>query len=78
MGAIVRVQVDGKTEFVHQIRSGGSYASSSDPRLLIGLGKASRISAVSIQWPSGISQDVPPPKIGTTLTLIEPAAATAG
>ena len=74
VGAIVRVQVDGKTEFVHQIRSGGSYASSSDPRLLIGLGKASRISAVSIQWPSGITQDVPPPKIGTTVTLIEPAA----
>ncbi|MDA1230808.1 MAG: VCBS repeat-containing protein, partial [Planctomycetota bacterium] len=30
VGAIVRVEVDGKTEFVHQIRSGGSYASSSD------------------------------------------------
>jgi enediyne biosynthesis protein E4 len=74
VGAIVKVRIDGQTEFTHQIRSGGSYASSSDPRLLIGLGKASQLASISIRWPSGIKQDVKPPRIGTMLTVVEPSA----
>jgi hypothetical protein len=38
--------------------SGGSYASSSDPRLHFGLGSATKIDKVEIQWPSGAKEEI--------------------
>jgi hypothetical protein len=38
-------------------RGGGSYASSSDRRLVFGLGKADRIERVTVAWPDGKEQD---------------------
>jgi hypothetical protein len=32
---------------------GGSYQSAGDPRLHIGLGRASRMSSIEVSWPSG-------------------------
>jgi hypothetical protein len=52
IGAAVRVTAGGRTR--HAWRSGGgSYQSSSDPRLHFGLGSADRVDAVEVRWPSG-------------------------
>jgi hypothetical protein len=40
-----------------EVRSGGSYLSQSDLRLHFGLGAATRIDRVEIDWPSGAKTD---------------------
>ena len=39
------------------IFSGGSYASSSDPRPHFGLGPATTIDKVEIRWPDGVREE---------------------
>jgi enediyne biosynthesis protein E4 len=39
-----------------EVRSGGSYLTQSDPRLHFGIGPASRIDKVEVQWPDGSQQ----------------------
>lgn len=51
--------------------SGGSYASSSDQRLHFGLGSASRIDKLEIDWPSGKKQEVAVPSVDRIFTVIE-------
>ncbi|MBV9300690.1 MAG: CRTAC1 family protein [Acidobacteriaceae bacterium] len=55
LGAVVRIQsVSGKQwQTVH---SGSSYCSQSDLALTFGLGRDSMISALSVDWPSGVHQ----------------------
>jgi hypothetical protein len=50
----------------------GSYLSSSDPRLLVGLGAASAVNSVEIRWPSGQRQTITKPEIDRYLTIKEP------
>jgi hypothetical protein len=50
----------------------GSYLSSSDPRLLVGLGAASGVTSVEIRWPSGQRQTITKPEIDRYLTIKEP------
>ena len=38
--------------------SGGTYQSSSDPRVHFGLGKATKVDSIEIHWPSGLKQTV--------------------
>jgi hypothetical protein len=52
IGAVVAVAAGGRT-LVRQVKGGGSYMSSNDPRLLIGLGAAPRVDHVEVRWPSG-------------------------
>jgi hypothetical protein len=40
----------------HWIKGGASYLAAHDPRLLIGLGDATRTERVTVRWPSGIVQ----------------------
>ena len=42
------------------VKSGGSYLSSSDPRLHFGLGKAASVERVEVRWPSGLRQTFGP------------------
>jgi hypothetical protein len=55
VGSRVTVEVDGqkRTGFV---KGGGSYLSASDPRLLFGLGKAQKVSRVTVEWSWGHTQ----------------------
>ena len=55
IGARVEVETELGTQ-VHFLCGGGSYLSSSDRRLLIGLGTANQIRRVSVRWPSGRTQ----------------------
>jgi enediyne biosynthesis protein E4 len=52
LGAGVTVVSGGMTQY-DEVRSGGSYLSSSDLRLHFGLGSAVRIDRLEVRWPSG-------------------------
>lgn len=56
-GARVSVTVGGKT-YVRHCHTDGSYLSASDKRVHFGLGNATQIEKISIQWPSGVQQTV--------------------
>ena len=60
--------------------SGGSYGSSSDPRIHFGLGKAAAVDSIEIHWPSGTIQKILSPKIDGILEVEEgkPARAESG
>lgn len=55
IGARVVVHTN-KGMIMRQVKGGGSYLASNDPRLLIGVGAVDRIDRVEIDWPSGIKQ----------------------
>ncbi len=55
VGARVTVTAGGRRQTAWRI-GGGSYASSSDPRIHFGLGSAQAIDDVEIRWPSGREQ----------------------
>jgi hypothetical protein len=61
IGAKIAIQAGGRT--IHrQVKSGGSYLSVNDPRVLIGLGQATRVDRILVEWPSGarsILDDLP-------------------
>jgi hypothetical protein len=50
---------------------GASYLTASDPRLLFGLGQATRVDAVEVRWPSGLVEAFPVPPIDRYTTLRE-------
>jgi hypothetical protein len=53
------------------VTSGGSYGSSSDPRVHFGLGRATRIDNLEIIWPSGRKQTVLTSAVDRIFTVIE-------
>jgi hypothetical protein len=52
VGARVSVTCNGLTQF-REMKAGGSFASSNDPRAHFGLGRASVIDQLTVRWPSG-------------------------
>ena len=53
LGAWVGVERAGEPTLWRRVRTGGSYLSASDPRLLIGLGASAEVGGVVVEWPSG-------------------------
>jgi hypothetical protein len=51
--------------------SGGSYGSSSDPRVHMGLGSAVKADKIEIQWPSGSKQEIVVPGVDRIFTVVE-------
>ena len=51
--------------------SGGSYGSSSDPRLHFGLGTAAKIAKVEVHWPDGKKEEIAAPGVDRILTVVE-------
>jgi hypothetical protein len=51
IGAKVKVKAGGRT-IVHWVKGGGSYYSTHERRLLIGLGAAERVEDVEVRWPN--------------------------
>ncbi len=58
---------------VREAKAGGSYLSSSDPRIHFGIGTAASVQRVTIVWPSGVTQEVRDVKTNRYQTIEEPA-----
>ncbi len=61
IGARVRVRAGGR-EQAREVKTSGSFASASDPRVHFGLGGHDRVESLEVRWPSGVKQtftDVP-------------------
>jgi hypothetical protein len=52
VGARITVKAGGLTQ-VREVKAGGSYASSNDPRAHFGLGEAEVVEELEVRWPSG-------------------------
>jgi len=56
IGAVVRIYHRGETQ-MRTVRAGSSYLSQSELPLTFGVGKADRIDRLTIEWPSGATQE---------------------
>jgi hypothetical protein len=70
IGARVSLTAAGRVRTRARV-GGGSYLTASDPRLLFGLGQATRVDAVEVRWPSGLVESYPAPPIDRYTTLRE-------
>jgi hypothetical protein len=74
-----KVEVHTQGRILHrQVKGGGSYASSNDPRLLIGVGSAEQVERVEIRWPSGRRTTLKAPELNHTHKLVEPDSPAGG
>jgi ASPIC and UnbV len=71
VGAAVEVHAGGRV--IHRLaKGGGSYLSSQDPRLLIGLGSSCRVDLVVVHWPNGACSTLTNPALRQTHRVVEP------
>jgi len=70
IGAKVFVTANGARQRADVI-SGGSYGSSSDPRLHFGLGGSAKVDRVEIRWPRGKKEELVVPGVDRILTVVE-------
>ena len=56
---------------IYDVSTSGSYLSSSDPRIIAGLGTATEVRAIEVRWPSGRIQSVSEPPIDRYITVDE-------
>jgi hypothetical protein len=73
-GAIVTLHTNEGRQSRQQ-KGGGSYASTSDPRLFFGLGDAEAAEKIEIRWPSGLVQTLHDVPAGQVATIVEPGQA---
>jgi enediyne biosynthesis protein E4 len=71
VGARVAVTTGGVTQTVEKRASGG-YLSQNDPRLVVGLGAATKAARVEVRWPSGKTQRLTDVPAGRTVVIEEP------
>ena len=57
LGAWVGVFREGGPTLWRRARTDGSYASSNDPRILVGLGRSAKVIRVRAHWPSGLVEE---------------------
>jgi hypothetical protein len=72
IGANIELTVAGRV-LHRQVKGGGSYMSANDPRILVGLGGATRVESVTIRWPSGARSRLTDLAAGQEHEVIEPA-----
>jgi hypothetical protein len=70
VGATVYLKANGFTQR-GDVTSGGSFASTSDPRLHFGLGAATGIDSIEVHWPSGLVEQIKLPGIDAIYTVVE-------
>lgn len=70
VGATVYVTANGMKQR-QDVMSGGSYASSSDPRPHFGLGQATRVDDIEVHWPSGKVEHFTVPGVDRIVNITE-------
>jgi hypothetical protein len=63
--------LDGGRTLWRRSHADGSYASASDPRVIVGLGQATRVERIRVVWPSGTSEEWSAGHIDGFTTLVE-------
>jgi enediyne biosynthesis protein E4 len=71
LGARVTVTDLSGGKQIFDVSTAGSYLSSSDARIIAGLGAKTGVKSVEVRWPSGIVQSVSNPAIDKYLTITE-------
>jgi hypothetical protein len=61
----------GARKLIRHRKGGGSYLSAMDPRLLVGVGAATRVDRLEIRWPSGLVQQLGPLEVDRGYLIIE-------
>ena len=56
LGATVEIMTDKGAKRFRRVKTDGSFCSSNDPRILVGLGEAELASRVQVRWPNGSSE----------------------
>jgi hypothetical protein len=69
-GAVITV-ITGGRKYVRQCHPGGSYLSSSDPRVHVGLGAAAAPEKVAVSWPDGTTQTLTRVQADRYYTIVE-------
>ena len=63
LGASVEVVVTKNKILRRRVRTDGSYLSANDPRVLVGLGSATRVEVVRVRWPDGATAELKAPPV---------------
>ena len=71
LGARVGIVREDGSVLWRRARSDGSYASASDPRVVVGLGTSTRAARVRVRWPDGTAEEWSAPAIDRYTTLKE-------
>jgi enediyne biosynthesis protein E4 len=71
LGARVAVTDSSGGRQIFDVTTAGSYLSSNDPRVLVGLGNKTGVRSVEIRWPDGQTQVVNNPQIDRYVTISE-------
>jgi hypothetical protein len=74
IGARVKLTAGGHTRF-QAVQSGGSYLSQSDLRLHFGVGTATKVDRIELQWPSGTRQSITNVAADRVVSVREPGPA---
>ncbi len=74
LGARVQVTLPSGRSLWRRVRTDGSFCSARDPRVLVGLGAATSVKAVRVQWPDGTAESWPGPAVDRYTTLHEGTA----
>ena len=72
IGARVTVTSVSGQKQIFDASTAGSYLSSNDPRIVIGLGSAKAVKSVEVRWPSGRVQTLTNPGVDRYLRISEP------
>ena len=71
LGARVEILRDGATTLRRRVRADGSYASASDPRVLVGLGDSTTAPTVRVHWPDGSTEEWAEVALDRWTTLVQ-------
>ena len=71
IGASVRIETHGGRSLLRLQKGGTSYASTSDPRIHVGLGESGEPVQVTVDWPSGQKQTLAPLPVDREWIVIE-------
>ena len=74
IGARIAVIDNTGKKQIFDVNTGGSYLSSNDRRVIVGLGAATSVRKVEVTWPSGIVQAITEPQLDRYLVINEPSA----
>lgn len=74
-GTRIEAHIDGRL-WTTEVTPSGSYLSSSDPRVSIGMGRAPQVTSLRLYWPSGTTQELRGLPAGYLYTIREQAGLT--